>query len=211
MFTGLIAGVGRIGRISRRPQGLEYEVCCSLPAGRLVKGASVAVNGVCQTVREGSPRGFITEAVSSTLEKTTIGRLKTGDPVNLEPALLSGDPLDGHIMQGHVQRTGRLLSVKKAGLAHVLEIGVDDPASIGIVSEGSAGIDGISLTVSSIGRDVFTVHIIPETWESTTLRLTRRGDLLNIEGDILLRGGERGRSGTEPAGLTEKNLIEWGY
>lgn len=206
MFTGLIAEVGRIGFVRRRPSGLEYEVSCPEIREGLDIGSSVAVNGVCQTVTKLTGSGFITEAVESTLLKTTIGDLRRRAEVNLEPALRAGDPLDGHIMQGHVQVKARLLSIRTAGLARVLRIETGDAE--GIIAEGSVGIDGISLTVSEAGADGFTVHIIPETWKNTTLRNRRAGELLNIEGDILARGLPR--KGTESS-LDESKLIEWGY
>ena len=206
MFTGLIAEIGTIGNVVRRPKGLEYEVYCASIADRLEIGASIAVNGVCQTVSMPTKSGFRTIAVESTLVKTTISSLRSGERVNLEPALRAGDPLDGHIMQGHAQLKSKLVSVKKSGLARVLEIEMSDAAKLGIIAEGSVGIDGISLTVSSIGMRSFTVHIIPETWDSTILKWRRAGDFLNIEGDLLARS----QTGTA-ADLSENKLTEWGY
>ena len=206
MFTGLIAEIGTIGTVKRCSQGLEYEVHCIGISGRLVPGASIAVNGVCQTVSMLTKYGFRTEAVESTIRKTTIGSLGMGDRVNLEPSLRAGDPLDGHLMQGHVSEKGILLSVKSIGIAKLLTVGVESTGGLGIIREGSVGIDGVSLTVSSRNPRTFSVQIIPETWENTTFRLKRAGDLLNIEGDVLVRA-----SAVEEGRLNENKLIEWGY
>jgi riboflavin synthase len=206
MFTGLIAEVGIVGFVHRRPSGLEYEVSCPVVRELFEIGSSVAVNGVCQTVSRLTEKGFVTEAVESTLHKTTVAGFCRGERVNIEPALRAGDSLDGHLLQGHVQMRGRVLSVKNAGLAWILEIETSGAAP-GIIIEGSIGIDGVSLTVSTVGQSSFTVHIIPQTWKNTTLNLKRAGDSVNIEGDILVRSLQQG-AGKD---LSESRLIEWGY
>ena len=150
------------------------------------------MNGVCQTVVGMLPDGFTADAVSSTLAKTTLGTMRSGERVHLEPALRSGDPLDGHIMQGHVQTVGILVSVGSEGMARVLTIECPTGRAAGIVAEGSVGVDGISLTVSACMDGRFSVHIIPETWSNTVLQQRRVSSLLNIEGDILLRGAGGG-------------------
>lgn len=205
MFTGLIKEIGRIASVERIDGGLRYGVVCAETAAGLSRGASVSVDGICQTVTELFRDGFRAEAVASTLQKTTIGSFVRGRMVNLEPALRAGDALDGHILQGHVQQTGKLLSIRKQGIAVVLRIKADTGQGRGIIPEGSVGIDGISLTVASCRSGEFCVSIIPETWISTTLSGKKPGDLLNIEGDLLLRGG------AVSAGLNTDKLREWGY
>lgn len=208
MFTGLIREIGTVTwcvRIGAGGSGLRYRVDCPGIVTLLEPGASIAVNGVCQTVYALSGSGFEAEAVASTMQKSTIGMLKPNQNVNLEPALRVGDPLGGHILQGHVQTTGRLLSLRSKGRTRILCVETPSGPGTGIISEGSVGIDGISLTVSLCLADRFEVNIIPETWESTTLKYRKIGDLLNIEGDLLLRGLE-----TAPV-LSRDRLEAWGY
>lgn len=205
MFTGLIQEVGSIEEIIHTPNGRSYRVTCPYLAPRLAKGSSIAVNGVCLTVTKTFTNGFAADTVFTTLQKTNLIRLKKGSPVNLEPALRMGDPLDGHLMQGHVNGTGRLLAVRKVGVARELEIVSPPGIKDTLIPEGSVAIDGVSLTVSKITEKSFCVAIIPETWDVTNLSTRRIGDLLNVEGDILARTSERGDR------ITERKLYQWGY
>jgi riboflavin synthase alpha subunit len=173
MFTGIVARCGRVVRAGRR---LDVETGWS----ELAHGESVAVSGVCLTVarQSGTVAGF--DLVPETLRKTTLGALRKGDPVNLERALRHGDRISGHLVQGHVEGTGRIV---RAG--QVLRIQTELAGQM--IPKGSISVDGVSLTIVDVEPDAFSVALIPTTRKITTLGRVKKGDRVNLELDLLTK------------------------
>jgi riboflavin synthase len=186
MFTGLIETVGRVERSAGR-QGNRVFTIQALFAGELKLGESVAVNGCCLTVTKTDTKTFDVEAVAATLEATTLGRLKTGDAVNLERALRAGDRMGGHFVQGHVDEVGKVRRIERHSGYWALAVETDRRNSRPLVEKGSVCVDGVSLTVASVRPGEFAVNIIPHTWENTSLKQRRAGDKVNIEYDLLVK------------------------
>lgn len=184
MFTGLIEEVGNVVSLRRTPKGARLTVRCGM--AELEVGESVAVNGACQTVTSLSRDGFGCDLLRETLRVTNLGKLRAGARVNLERAMRSGDRMGGHIVNGHVDGTARVLSLSKRPAR--LELQVPNKLSRYIVPKGSVALDGVSLTVGpdpEEGR--FEVFIIPHTWENTNLKHLTRGSEVNIEIDIIAK------------------------
>jgi riboflavin synthase len=190
MFTGLIAEVGSVSALEQSGAGASFEISARLADG-LAEGDSVAVNGVCLTATAVGDRGFRAEAMAETLERSSLGGLRVGAPVNLELPLRASERLGGHIVQGHVDGTGTVSAVREEGFARVLEIRVDPHLERYLVEKGSVALDGVSLTVSALLDDGFAVSLIPETLKRTTLGGIGEGALINIEVDILAKQLER--------------------
>jgi riboflavin synthase len=190
MFTGLIETVGRVERAVGR-QGNRVFTIQSGFAGELKLGESVAVNGCCLTVTKADKQAFDVEAVAATLEATTLGRLKTGDTVNLERALRAGDRMGGHFVQGHVDEVGKVRRIEQHSGYWTLAIETDRRTERPLVEKGSVCVDGISLTVASVRPGEFAVNIIPHTWENTILKQRRTGERVNIEFDLLVKAAQR--------------------
>ena len=179
-------------------------------------GDSISINGADLTVIEMGDGYFSVDASLETLKRTTLGRFGSGSRVNLERALGVGERLGGHMVQGHVDGTGELMSVTREGNAY--RVRVRFPRDLGryIAMKGSICVDGISLTVAGLGRDWFDVAIIPHTWRETILRDLKGGDHVNLEVDVLAKYVERlmehGKGNArEDSSLTIESLVERGY
>jgi len=190
MFTGLIADVGTLEAVDASGEGGSLRVRTGL-AGELSGGDSIAVNGVCLTVAGLRDGGFEADVMNQTLELTSLAGLAAGSGVNLEPALRAGDPLGGHIVQGHVDGTGEVLSVSEDGFARRVEISLPGALARYVVEHGSIALDGVSLTVAALRGDGVEVSLVPETLERTTLSGLVVGRSVNIEVDLLARYAER--------------------
>ncbi len=190
MFTGLIAEVGSVSAIEQNGAGARLQISAEL-ARELTEGDSVAVNGVCLTATAVRDQGFRAEAMTETLERSSLGGLSAGAPVNLELPLRAGERLGGHIVQGHVDGTGTVSGIREEGFARVLEIGIEPHLERYLVEKGSVALDGVSLTVSALLDRGFAVSLIPETLKRTNLGGIGEGALLNIEVDILAKQVER--------------------
>ncbi len=190
MFTGLIGDLGSVTALEQDGEGALIEIRSGL-AGALSEGDSIAVNGVCLTATDVSGDGFRAQAMIETLERSSLGGLRAGAPVNLELALRAGDRLGGHVVQGHVDGTATVRRVRDQGFARVLEIDADPGLARYLVEKGSVAVDGVSLTVSALSEHGFSVSLIPETRERTSLGQIREGQLVNIEVDILAKHVER--------------------
>ncbi|HEY3920480.1 MAG TPA: riboflavin synthase [Gaiellaceae bacterium] len=177
MFTGIVREVGRVAEFDGHRLVVEAQTTAA-------EGDSVAVDGVCLTAIDGSRLAF--DVVGETLGRTTLGGLKPGDSVNLEPALRAGDPLGGHYVQGHVDGVGR---VRSAGT----EVWVDAPAELlrHVVIKGSITVDGVSLTVAALDDRGFGVALVPHTLAATTFGELQPGDAVNLETDVLAKYVER--------------------
>ena len=212
MFSGLVKGIGRIG--SRKSSGSDARFAIELGSaviGPLAVGGSVAVNGVCLTAVAVEPAGFTADVSAATLAVTTLGRLAAGSRVNLEPPLKAGDPLDGHIVTGHVDGVGEVVSVEAVGGSKRVVVGVPKALSRYIAAKGSVAVDGVSLTVNAVGAAEFEVNIIPHTQSVTVIGEYERGTAVNIEVDMLARYLERLVRSDASSGVDLAYLRKHGY
>jgi riboflavin synthase len=199
MFTGIVGAVGRV--LERRPGRLAVEE--QHVSERLAPGSSVAINGVCLTVTEREGAVFFADVVPETTRRTNLGRLAPGQPVNLELPLEAGSGLDGHLVQGHVDGTGTVRSVKEVEFGREIEISLGPELAAYVAEKGSIAVDGTSLTVFGVddARGSFSVALIPYTLEHTIAGSYLPGTLVNLEVDVVARYVERllGRRGLEGA------------
>ncbi len=190
MFTGLVAGLGNVRAVEQDGDGVRLRVATPLGAD-LQAGDSVAVNGVCLTAVDPSPEGFRADVMAETLRRSSLGPLGEGDAVNLELPLRASDRLGGHIVQGHVDGTGTVESTTDEGFARVVRIAAGPDVLRYVVEKGSIAVDGVSLTVTSVDDAGFTVSLIPETLERTTLGGATPGRVVNLEVDVLAKYVEK--------------------
>ncbi len=218
MFNGIIEELGKVTSVRDIGGGKELVVSCKL-ASSLEVDNSLCVNGVCQTVVRQEKDTVTVQVVEETLRKTALGDLKPGSEVNLERSLSLSQRIDGHIVQGHVDTTGKIVDVRKEGTNWLCTISYDPEWRDLVVGRGSIAIDGISLTVARETGNEFTVAIIPFTWEHTVIKYRKKGDRVNLEFDILgkyvlrfMQNREAGARSGGPAGkVTEQLLRESGF
>ena len=213
MFTGIVQSLGRIESVRAQAQDRDLVVHAPEVCPRLTVGASVAIDGVCQTVTRLEEARFEVHAIAETLRVTTLGKLRAGDPVNLESALGAGDPLGGHFVQGHVDGVAHLVSRTARGDSVTLRFEAEPELVNQLVPKGSVAVDGISLTVGpQIDERQFEVYLIPHTLEVTTLGRRQPGDAVNLETDVLGKYVQHylGLSGGSP-GITEESLRRAGW
>jgi riboflavin synthase len=186
MFTGLVEALGRVGAVETAGQGRRLRVAAPEdPAWQLALGESVAVNGVCLTVVEAGAGRLAFDLAEETLRVTTLGELRTGDPVNLERPLRFDGRLGGHLVLGHVDGIGRVTAVGPEGEGARLEVEVPPGLRPLLIPKGSVAVDGVSLTVAGLADTAFAVALIPHTLEVTTLGQRRPGDPVNLEMDVI--------------------------
>jgi riboflavin synthase len=190
MFTGLVQDIGSIESVEGDADGARLRIATKL-AGQIRLGDSIAVNGVCLTATEADASGFITEAMNQTLEVTVIGALEAGARVNLELATRADERLGGHIVQGHADGSGRVLEVAEDGFARRVRVEIPPELLRYVVDKGSVALNGVSLTVATLGDTWVEVSLIPETLERTNLGDAAPGDPLNVEVDVLAKYVER--------------------
>ena len=190
MFTGLIADLGTITSLDRDGEGATLLIASPL-ARELRDGDSVAVNGVCLTATAVEGAHFSAQAMNETLARSSLGRLQPGGRVNLELALRAGDRLGGHFVQGHVDGTGTVRAAREDGFSRVVDVAAPAALAPYLVEKGSVALDGVSLTISALDDDSFTVALIPETLERTNLGEIGEGSVVNIEVDMLAKHVER--------------------
>jgi riboflavin synthase len=190
VFTGLVEEVGHVSSI-----GKGEMLRLSISAGRVSEGIrageSVCVNGACLTAGEVDGGTLTFFAMPETLKRTALGDLAVGSPVNLERAMSAGSRFGGHIVQGHVDGVGEVLGVRSEGDAEVWEFGAPEAVLRYCVQKGSICVDGISLTIVSIGEGTFTVSILPQTRANTNLEELGAGSRVNLEADIIGKYVER--------------------
>ena len=185
MFTGIIQAVGEIAGRERRNAGLRLTIARVPFLERLRDGDSVSLAGVCTTVVALREKTFDVDVVEATLERTTIGAWRVGDPVNLEPALRAGDPLGGHMVQGHIDEVGTVAAARWEDESGVLEVELPGGLERVSVSQGSFAVDGVSLTVNRLTGTIARFAIIPYTWTHTTLGRLVAGAKVNLEADLI--------------------------
>jgi riboflavin synthase len=190
VFTGLIEDVGAVESVDSTADGARLRIATSL-AGEIEPGDSVAVNGACLTATAVDAATFETEAMNQTLDATAFGGLRAGDRVNLELAMKASDRLGGHIVQGHVDGVGEVVSVDEDGFAKRVRVTLDARLLRHIVDKGSVALDGVSLTVAALGEDWIEVSLVPETLERTNLGAAEAGRKLNVECDVIAKHVER--------------------
>jgi len=184
MFTGLVQLTGTLSALDGARLRIEAPL-------ELSEGDSVAVNGVCLTAAAVDGSGFTADVMDETLRRTTLGALGPGDPVNLELPLRASDRLGGHIVQGHVDGTGSVESVREEGVARVVRIAAAPELLRYVIEKGSIAVDGVSLTVTAVDDEAFGVSLIPETLDRTTLGSLEPGRQVNLEVDVVAKYVER--------------------
>lgn len=202
MFTGLVEEIGRVDKLEPLGDALRLTIGAETVLSDASFGDSIAVNGVCLTVVEHTDEWFTADVMQESLDRTGLGQLEVGSRVNLERALAAGARLGGHIMQGHVDGTSRLLSRTSSEHWDVLRFSLDAGLARYVVEKGSIAVDGTSLTVSAVGEDYFEVSLIPTTLAETTHGELVEGSVVNIEVDVLAKYVEKmlgGRADASPA------------
>jgi riboflavin synthase len=187
MFTGIVTDVGRVRAIRDTNRDRRFEIETGLDLASVDIGASVSHAGCCLTVVEKGQGWFAVEVSGETLAVSTLGDWREGRRVNLERAARLGDELGGHIVSGHVDGIGEVVSVEAEGGSHRVRIRVPRPLHRFIAPKGSITVEGVSLTVNEVEDDVFAVNLIPHTWEITTLGELKPGSRVNLEIDMLAR------------------------
>ena len=190
MFTGLVQRLGEVAALERSEDGVVVTVSTDLAAD-VAEGDSVAVNGVCLTATTVSPTGFSAEVMQETLSRSSLAALGEGSRVNLELPLRAGDRLGGHFVQGHVDGIGTVREVSEDGFARRVRVEAAPDLLRYIVEKGSISVDGVSLTVAALDQTSFTVSLIPETLERTTLGAAEPGAKVNLEVDVLAKYVEK--------------------
>ncbi len=188
MFTGIVEAQGTLLRLEKKAgHAIVHLAIPSSVAKGLRRGESLALNGVCLTVRDIRRGNIQCDLLKETLARTNLGGLCGGDSVNLERALEVGDRMGGHFLTGHVDAVGQIKRIEKKGRDRILTVQFPVAFHKYLVPKGCIGVDGISLTVVHVGNNIFTIHLIPHTLRETTLGRVAEGDKLNLEFDIMAK------------------------
>ncbi|NYJ74482.1 riboflavin synthase [Allobranchiibius huperziae] len=202
MFTGIVEELGSLGSIEHGSDSAVLRINGATVVSDARHGASIAVNGVCLTVVDHDEHGFTVDVMAETLRRSSLAGIAPGDPVNLERVMPADGRFGGHIVQGHVDGTARVLGREPGDRWTVVRIELPHQLSAYVVEKGSITVDGVSLTVASVDEDSFTVSLIPTTLALTTLGHRAVGEPVNLEVDILAKYTERllaGRLGARSA------------
>ena len=212
MFTGIIEEIGTVRQLRTGGSSAVLTIAASLVPADLHIGDSIAVNGACLTVTSFTPAVFTADVIHETLLKSSLGGLQPGASVNLERAMRVDGRFGGHIVAGHIDGTGTIISIRKDGVANRYAIRADPSILRCIVTKGSIAIDGVSLTVADVNQDSFCVFVIPHTASRTVLSQRRPGDLVNLENDCIGKYVERLLGQTDPQkGISEHFLSKYGF
>jgi riboflavin synthase len=187
VFTGIVREVGRVEAVEENGDSVRLTVSAPKTAAATAVGDSVALAGVCLTAVEVADGTIAFDAVPETLRRSTLSRLEVGAEVNVEPALRAGEPLGGHMVQGHVDGVGRIRAVSEEGI----EVEAAPEVLRYCVEKGSIAVEGVSLTIATLGDDSFGVALVPHTREATTLGAMAVGDEVNLEVDVVAKYVER--------------------
>jgi len=191
MFTGIVEELGEVVTVEHGTESAVIRVRGPLVTSDATPGASIAVNGVCLTVVDHDGESFSVDVMAETLNRSSLGSLRAGAVVNLERAMAAGSRFGGHIVQGHVDGTGQILARVPGDRWEVVQFTLPLELSRYVVEKGSITIDGVSLTVSAVTDNTFSVSLIPTTLELTTLGHKTVGDLVNLEVDVIAKYVER--------------------
>jgi riboflavin synthase len=191
VFTGIVREVGRVESLNGESAGIRLRVAAPVTASSTAAGESVAVNGECLTavVVEGGVLAF--DAVPETLSRSSLSRLVEGGSVNIEPAVRAGEPLGGHMVQGHVDGVGSVLRLEPEGEGARLTVEAPPELLRYVVEKGSVTVEGVSLTIAALASDSFEIALVPHTLRATTLGSLAPGDEVNLEVDVLAKYVER--------------------
>jgi riboflavin synthase len=191
MFTGIVKDIGTVRSIQHIPGGLRLTITVGRMWAGMNPGDSIALNGVCQTVVALGKGTFSVEVLPETLKRTTLGRSRPGERINLEPAVGPSDRFGGHLVSGHVDAVGTVRGRHRRTGDTVLLIGAPAVIMTQLLERGSVAVDGVSLTVVSLHEDAFTVALIPHTLRTTTLADRKVGDAINLETDLIVKAVQR--------------------
>jgi riboflavin synthase len=191
MFTGIVEELGEVVAIDHGVGSARLVVRAPRVVADAVNGASIAVNGVCLTVVDVADGAFTADVMRETLQRSTLGALVVGSPVNLERAVKASDRLGGHIVQGHVDGVGAVIERNPGDRWELVRVCLPDAISPYVVEKGSVAVDGVSLTVTRIGEGWFEISLIPTTLAATTLGRRALGDPVNLEVDVIAKYVER--------------------
>jgi riboflavin synthase len=190
MFTGLVQDLGKVTAVDATDDGVRLSVRTKL-AGEIGEGDSVAVNGVCLTATAIADGGFTADVMHETLRRSSLGEAAAGSDVNLELSLRAADRMGGHIVQGHVDGLAAVRDVREDGFSRVVTFSAPPELLRYVVEKGSIAVNGVSLTVAGVGEDWFSVALIPETLERTTLGNAAPGTPVNLEVDVVAKYVEK--------------------
>jgi riboflavin synthase len=191
VFTGIIRELGRVASLNGESAGIRLRVVAPVTASLTAAGDSVSVNGVCLTAVDVEGGVLAFDAVPETLRRSSLSRLTEGGSVNVEPAVRVGEPLGGHLVQGHVDGVGRVLQLEPEGEGARLTVEAPQELLRYIVEKGSITVEGVSLTVAALAPDGFEIALVPHTLQATTLGSLAPDDEVNLEVDVLAKYVER--------------------
>ncbi len=191
MFTGLIEEKGNVREIAFHGENARIVIGANIVTRDAKSGDSISVNGVCLTALDIRPDSFAADVSRETLDRSTLGSLSKGSPVNLERAVTPSTRLGGHIVQGHVDGRGTFVAATQEGDFWTVRIGFPSEFARYLVYKGSVAVEGISLTVAALAEDHFDIAVIPKTWELTNLSSLKPGDPVNLEADVIAKYVER--------------------
>lgn len=191
MFTGIIEELGKISAFKKQGSAARIEIAAKTVTAETNEGDSIAVNGVCLTVLNVQTNSFAADVSAETLNRSTLGNLQIGSTVNLERAVTPATRLGGHIVQGHVDATGKFLGAVQSGDFWTVRIGFPPEIARYLVFKGSVSVEGISLTIANLAADYFEIAVIPKTWTMTNFQFLQNGDDVNLEADITAKYIER--------------------
>jgi len=213
MFTGLIEEVGEVKQIAEKKDVRRVTVAAPRVSGELRKGDSVAVSGVCLTAVGLSAGSFTADLAAETWTRTSFSRIAKGAFVNLELPLKADGRMGGHLVQGHVDGTGKFLGLKRisGGQDYWLRIAIPGELEKYVVYKGSIAVEGISLTVAKVEGNTVTIAVIPHTWESTNLKSLHAGDPVNLETDLVAKYVEKMLRREPATPITLERLVAEGF
>ena len=215
MFTGIIEELGKVSGWEKHAGGAKLKLSAQIVTKDSKDGDSIAVNGVCLTAIEITASSFAANVSPETLKRSTLGNLKIGSKVNLERAVTPLTRLGGHIVQGHVDATGKFLGAKQDGDFWTVKIGYPAEIAQYLVYKGSISVEGISLTIADLTEEYFEIAVIPKTWELTNLSALKNVDAVNLEADVIAKYVERillyGQNAGKNQEVTREKLINLGF
>jgi riboflavin synthase len=213
VFTGLIEELGRVAAFETQGDNARISISAKIVTADTSNGDSIAVNGVCLTALDVAPTSFSADVSKETLDRSTLGRLSLGTPVNLERAVTPSTRLGGHIVQGHVDARGEFVEAESICDFWTVRISYPPEMSKYLVHKGSVAVEGISLTVATLTDDHFEIAVIPKTWEMTNLSHLKPGDPVNLEADVIAKYVERiiGLRDTNASSVTREMLEKAGF